>query len=407
MLSRIRAHKEHARISFMIERLKGALHVGGIQVTTLAKKFGTPLYIYDAATMRDRAKELRESFPEVRVYYASKANTNPEIIKLIHDEGCGIEAVSQGEIDIARRAGVLKKDISFTCSNITAAELAYASKHAEVVHLDSLGQLETWGKLRLGPEVSLRVNQGVGGGHHAHVVTGGPDSKFGIDASQMKQALAMAEKYKLKVTGLQQHIGSNILEAALFMKAADAILQTALKVPGLERIDVGGGIGVPYHGEKRLDLASLGRKLHVRFGSFAANYGRMPSFAMEPGRYLVAEAGILLTEVTDIKKNPTRTFVGVNSGFNHLIRPAMYGSYHEIVRTSAARGRAVKVTIAGNICESGDIFAKDRMLSLPRPGDIVAIMNAGAYGYTMASKYNSRPLPLEILVEKGKARLIS
>lgn len=394
-------------MSVMIVRNNASLFLGNISLRALAKRFGTPLYAYDAGVIRERARELRASFPGTDIYYAAKANTNPHLVRLIHAEGCGIETVSAGEIAIARKAGVSRKALSFTCSNVTADELAFAARHAATVHLDSLGQLEAWGKRKLGKEVSLRINHGLGAGHHAHVITGGPESKFGIGLGEVKRALALARTYGVRITGVHQHIGSNVLDAKMFLKAADAILASALLFPDLRSIDIGGGIGVPYQpSQRRLDLASLGVALQKRFEIFRKAYGRSVTFAMEPGRYLVAEAGVLLVAVTDVKKTSVHTFVGVNSGFNHLIRPAMYGSYHEIVPVRESSERKVPVTIAGNICESGDIFAWDRPMPLPAVGDLLAIRNAGAYGYTMASRYNSRPLPPEVLVQNGKARLV-
>ncbi len=381
------------------------LNIGGIPATDLARKFGTPLYAYDAAIIRARAKELRSAFPEAKFHYAVKANTNPKILKLIRGSGFGAEAVSLGEVRAALRAGFKPQDMSFTCSNLETGELRAVAKKGILMHLDSLGQLEAFGRLRLGREVSLRVNQGIGAGHHSHVITGGPESKFGIDISQLVKAKSLAGKYGLTITGLQQHIGSNVLDEKILLKAARALLGTARDFPDANRLDFGGGFGIPYRpGERRMDIRKFAAGFHRELRKFENETGRKLHIAFEPGRYLVAEAGVLLVSITDIKKNPSRTFVGVNSGFNHLIRPAMYGSYHEIANASRNGGRKKKVSVAGNVCESGDVFAKDRMLPECRVGDTLAILNAGAYGYSMASRYNSRDLPREVLVDEKRIK---
>ena len=366
-------------------------------------KLGTPVYIYDSKIIKEKCRELKKNLPGVNLYYACKANTNPEIIKLIYNEGFGIETVSPGEIKIAHKAGIPISKITFTCGSIDEKELVSVVKQGIRVHLDSLHQVEIFGQNFPGKEISVRLNLNIGAGYHSHVITEGPDSKFGIDISQIKQLKRLAEKYKLRITGLHQHIGSNILSVPIFLRAIDALFKTALLFPDLKHVDFGGGFGIPYKPkERRLDIKILGIKIKKTILNFIQKYGRKIKFSFEPGRYLVAEAGYLLVKVTDIKKNPTKTFVGVDSGLNHLIRPAMYGSYHEILNTSNAGSKKEKVTIAGNICESGDVFAKNRMIAKPKIGDILAIKNVGAYGYVMSSEYNSRPKPEEFMIIQNK-----
>lgn len=386
---------------------KKKILIGKVSTSELAKKFGTPLYVYDKNLIKERCRELKRNLPGVILYYACKANTNPEIVKLIFGEGFGIEAVSPGEIKVARKAGVPVSKLAFTCVSIDEDELVWVAKQGIRIRLDSLTQVERFGKHFPGREISVRLNQGIGAGHHAHVITGGPDSKFGIDVSQVGQLKKIADAYKLRITGLHQHIGSNILEASMFLKAMKALFDTAFLFPDLKKLDFGGGFGVPYRpAEKSLDIETLGRKMKTMISNFRRQYGRDVEMSFEPGRYLIAEAGYLLVQVNDIKRNPTKTFVGVNSGFNHLIRPAMYGSHHEILNMSNPGAKPEKVTIAGNICESGDVFAKNRMIANPKIGDILAIKNAGAYGYTMSSLYNLRPRPREIIVSGNKAKVI-
>ncbi len=369
------------------------------KILVAAKKFGTPIYVYDRATIVKKCYELKSAFPEANFFYACKANTNPEIIKLIYKQGYGIETVSPGEIAIARKAGVPVSKIAFTCSNIDENELVSVAKQGIKMHLDSLRQVKIYGRNFPGKEISVRLNLHVGGGHHSHVITGGPESKFGIDISHINELKRLANKYKMRITGLQQHIGSNVLDTGTFLKGVKAMLKTALSFPDLKHLDFGGGFGVPYSPEnKALDIKKLATQVKKELAAFNKIYGREVEVSFEPGRYLVAESGFLLAKVTDIKKHPSQTFVGINTGMNHLIRPAMYGSYHEILNISDLSGKKEKITLSGNICESGDVFAKNRLISRPRVGDILAITNTGAYGYAMSSNYNSRPRPKELFI---------
>lgn len=367
-----------------------------------AKKYGTPVYVYDETVIVQQCRKLTRHFPNVAFRYAMKANSNPAILRIVRAAGIGVEAVSLGELAAAQAAGFKTKDTSFTCSNLKEQEVAEAARLGVEVHLDSLTQLETWGKRKLGKEVSLRLNQGIGAGHHAHVITGGPDSKFGIVLSDIPEAKRIAQKYGLRITGIQQHIGSNVLDAKMFLKAAKKLLATAGEFPDIARIDFGGGLGIPYApGEKQLNLKELGKEMRVLMERFSKQQGRSIAFAMEPGRFLVAESGSLLVSVVDMKRTDNHLFAGVDSGFNQLIRPAMYGSYHPIQNLTRLRGARTRVSIAGNVCESGDIFASDRLMVRPEIGDTLAIRNAGAYGFSMASTYNLHTLPKEVLLQKN------
>ncbi|KND46904.1 MAG: diaminopimelate decarboxylase [Parcubacteria bacterium C7867-004] len=369
-----------------------------------AKKFGTPLYVYEQSVIEDQCRKLKRYFPEVAFHYAMKANSNPAVLAIIRKEGIGCESVSLGELTLAQKAGFNKNAMSFTCSNITERELTEAAASGVRVHLDSLEQLRNWGRLKLGREVSLRLNQGIGAGHHAHVITGGPNSKFGITLKDIPEAMDIAKKFGLRITGIQQHIGSNVLEVETFLKAARTLLKTARTFSDLEHIDFGGGIGVPYHtNEKQLDLKALGKEFKILIREFQKNMGKSVSFAMEPGRFLVAEAGSLLVTVVDLKSTEKHQFAGVNSGFNQLVRPAMYGSYHQIDNLSRSKGKRGEVTVAGNVCESGDILASKRTMLIPEIADVLAIRNAGAYGFSMASFYNLRALPREVLITSAGA----
>ncbi|RYX95325.1 diaminopimelate decarboxylase, partial [bacterium] len=347
------------------------------------------------------------SVKNTKILYACKANSNVEVIKVLKEEGAGVDVVAPGEIYSAVLAGCKKEDILFTGNNMTDQELDYAVSHGVLLNVGDLSALERLGKKYPGHEVCVRINPDVGGGHHEHVITGGPESKFGIYFSDVKLALDIAEKYNLKIKGIHQHIGSNILEESTFLVAIDVLLKSAKEFPDLEFIDFGGGLGIPYQPEdKKLDLNSLNTKVAEHFKQFCTEYGKDVEFWLEPGRFLVGESGYLLTTVNTIKTNPGYKYVGTDSGFNHLVRPTMYGSYHEIVNTSNPDGEKEKVTVCGNICESGDIFARDRELPKITEGDILALLNAGAYGYSMASNYNTRPLPAEVLVNGDNVKII-
>ena len=275
------------------------------------------------------------------------------------------------------------------------------------MNLDSLTQIKRFGEMRPGGTISFRINQGIGAGFHKHTITGGPESKFGIDILQLDEVRALAKKYNLRIIGIQQHIGSNILDENTFMKAITTLLETAKTFPDLESIDFGGGFGIPYQfGERPLIMQSLGEKISSVLDSFIKEYGRKLLVRFEPGRFLVAEAGVLLAKVTEIKQSPYKIFVGIDSGFNQLIRPAMYGAYHEIINASCVTGEKEKVSVVGNICESADFFAQDREITKFSEGDTVAILDSGAYGYAMSSLFNSRSLPAEVLVEGKTSRLI-
>ena len=269
------------------------------------------------------------------------------------------------------------------------------------------------GELAPGTAISIRFNIYVGGGHHSHVITGGPESKFGIDWEQAGEAQAVAAEGGLKVVGVHCHIGSGVLQAERFVQAVTNLLTVARRFPGLEQVNFGGGIGIPYRQEQQeLAVDRLGALLTAEYERFCAEYGARPALCLEPGRFLVARAGTLLCRVTAVNQARKYLFVGTDSGFNHLIRPAMYGAYHEIEAVAPRPGAARPTVLTGNICESGDVFTRGeegiepRSLPPLQEGDLVAIRDTGAYGFAMASRYNSFPLPAEVLVEAGRATLI-
>lgn len=377
--------------------------------TELVARFGSPLYVYEEDVIRDRCRLLRAALdlPRLRLLYACKANSNRTLLGVIREEGYGIDAVSPGEVEAALRAGFLPEEISFTGNNVSDADLRFVAGRGVHVTVDSLPELDRFGRLFAGGAVAIRVNPDVGGGHHSHVITGGPDAKFGIDAGDLRDVPAIAARHGVLVDGLHQHIGSGILDRQDLLRAVDALLDLAAPFRDLRFLDFGGGLGVPdRRGRSPFDVLAFGRDVAPRLRRFRQERGAETEFRFEPGRFLVAESGTLLATVTSVKRTRRHTFAGTDSGFNHLVRPILYGAFHEIENASAPDGPVERYTVAGNICESGDLFAVDRPLPRVAEGHILAVRNTGAYGFSMGSNYNLRPLPAEVLVKGGNARLI-
>ncbi len=382
----------------MISRDECSLSIGGVDVWELADQYGTPLYIYDEEVIRHRAKELLEAFtpPLFKVYYSMKANPNPHILGVIREEGLGAEAVSPGEILVALTAGWRPGEILFTGNSLRLEEILWAIDIGVEVNVDSLLILDKLCSQDV--DLGIRINPMIGEGYHEYTVTGGTHAKFGIGMHEAEKAAELTEKCRFRVKRLHAHIGSGVRDPQHYGKVLEILLSLAEKLfPEAEEFDVGGGLHVPYKpGEPRLDARKLAEVLRETLG------GRRPGtrIIVEPGRYVVAEAGILLARVTDVKAMPDGLYiVGTDTGMNHLIRPALYGAYHDAMIVSRkCSGKRVRANIVGNICESSDVLARNRILPLPGLGDLVAIFDAGAYGFSMASNYNLRVLPAEVMV---------
>lgn len=382
-------------------------HLTPEQSYALVSKYGSPLYVYDETLVRERCREISGlvSLPFFTANYSAKANTNIELLKIIRSEGLRVDAMSPGEILAEIAAGFQPDEIFFIPNNVSMEELHFAAERGVMTSLDSLSQLEQYGKAGLPRRVAFRLNPGVGAGHSVKVVTGGK-SKFGIEAKDVRRVQELAERYGLSIAGVNQHIGSLFLQSNEYLQAAATLFEVAAGFPELAFLDLGGGFGVPYHGEARLDLNELGQKLTRMIQDFISKYGREITIMVEPGRYICAESGTLLGTVHSVKENYSETYVGTDIGFNTLMRPVLYDSWHEIRFVTASTERR-RLTITGNICESGDVLAHDRELPLPAPGDLVCIANVGAYGYSMASNYNLRLRPAEVLIDlNGQDRLI-
>jgi len=352
-------------------------------------------------------------YPWFSVSCSIKANSNLHLLEIVREEGMEADAMSPGEIYLLEKAGFEASKIFYIGNNVSAEEMKYALDRGILVSVDSLSQLELLGRINPGGRVALRFNPGNGAGHHEKVITAGKNTKFAIQEDLLEDARAIAQKYGLKVVGINQHIGSLYMDAKPFLDSVKALLRIASKFENLEFVDFGGGFGIPYRkfqGEGRLDLKALAEQLAPVLIEFREKYGGDIRFKVEPGRYPFAEAGAILGTVHAVKTNYGTKYIGTDIGFNVLMRPILYDSYHEVVafRNNRLLGEnREKVTIVGNICESGDILAKDRMMPPLQEGDIIGVLDAGSYGFSMSSNYNLRLRPAEVLITlDGSPRLI-
>lgn len=389
---------------------------GNTDPKRLVEKYGSPLYVYNEAILRQRCRDMKNlvKTPGFTADYSIKANANLHILKIVHEEGLEADAMSPGEIHVLLAAGFAPEQILFVCNNVSEEEMRYAVERGITVSVDSLMQLETYGKAFPGTKVAVRFNTGYGAGHHEKVVTAGKKTKFGINDDRAGEVADILRKYSLRLCGINQHIGSLFMEESAYVASCGALLDLALRFEGLEFVDMGGGFGIPYRkqdGERQLDLAPFAERLGGVIAEFRARYGGgAMKYKTEPGRYVVAECGALLGTVHSVKDNDTVTYVGTDIGFNILMRPVLYDSHHDIEVYHNGKltdeGRRT-VTIVGNICETGDKIAEDRTLPLIERGDVLGIMDAGAYGYSMASNYNHRLRPAEVMIGlDGVDRLI-
>lgn len=381
----------------------------------LIEEFGSPLYVYNEKIFRERCRELKNlvTYPNFTVNYSVKANGNLSLVKIAKEEGLNVDAMSPGEIHLELTAGFDPSKILYISNNVSAEEMQFAIDKDILVSVDSLSQLELFGTINPGGSVCIRFNPGVGAGHHEKVVTGGKKTKFGVDPNFVDDVKEILAKYKLTLVGINQHIGSLFMEGDKYIEGAQSLFNIAKNFDDLEFLDIGGGFGIPYNklaGQGRLDLKDLGKKMDAVFHKFAEDYGKEITFKIEPGRYIAAECGTLLGQVYTTKTNYDMKYVGTDLGFNILKRPVMYDSHHdvEIYRTGdQVSSKNEKVNIVGNICESGDIIAKDRLLPEIFEGDVIGVLDSGAYGYCMASNYNNRLRPAEVLItEDGSTKLV-
>jgi len=379
------------------------------QLTDLAASYGTPLYVYNADKISEQYQQLKTAFEGVnsRFFFACKALTNINILKHVRSLGCNIDCSSINEAHLAIRAGFDPKNILYTSNGIAFDEIETAVDLGINVNIDSLSNLEKFGK-KYGHSypVGIRLRPNIMAGGNLKISTGHEKSKFGIPIEQLDQLLALVKQYNIYIAGLHIHTGSEIKDVAVFMQVADIFFDLVPHFPEIHFLDLGGGFKVPYKDEEAgTDIPLLSTKVHESLKKLAATYQRSFQAWFEPGKFLVSECGSFITQVNVLKEHAAATFVGINSGFNHLIRPMFYEAYHRIRNISNPDGPIKHYAVTGNICET-DTFAWDRPLNEVREGDLLVFDNAGAYGFEMGSNYNSRFLPAQVMIKNGTSFLI-
>ncbi|MCW4006894.1 MAG: diaminopimelate decarboxylase [Candidatus Bathyarchaeota archaeon] len=401
-----------------LQNQNGNLYIDNVSAKTLAEKYDTPLYVVSESRIQNNYQRLHQgllrNYGKIKLFYAIKANSNLNVLKILESQGANVDAVSPGEVSTALSCGFTPERILFTGTSVRTDELQFLVDSKVTLNLDSQSQLRRLLTIAVPERVSFRINPEVGAGHHEHCITAGKQSKFGIWEQDAPQVYQQAKDAGIQRFGIHMHIGSGVLDVKPFLQALEKFLSIAKRIHDeagitFEFIDVGGGIGVPYKPQEEiLDLQAFSQQVLSLFKTKIAEYDLgEPFFCMEPGRYIVADASILLTTVNTLKPTPFKTFAGVDAGFNTLMRPAMYGSYHHILVANKLDAPPTgKYDIAGPICESGDLLAKDRSLPELEEGDLLAVLNAGAYGYSMSSPYNTRPRAAEVMVNNGKYKLI-
>ncbi len=368
----------------------------------IAGKWGTPTYVYAEDTIRERCLTLQKLFPDLPVFwlYAVKANDNPHILDIIADEGFGFDTVSYEEVLLCLKLGTSPDKIFYTENNMTDAEMHGAASKGIVLNIGSLGRLKSYCESYPGSKCCIRIKPDISDGHHAKVDTGNLDSKFGIRMDRISDALDIACEHQVSIHGIHAHIGSGIREPENLLAEIEILLNASRQLDDLTFINFGGGMPIPYRNdESSFDFNHFAGLASNRLNTFLKKCNRPVSFFFEPGRWVVGPAGILLAQVNTVKDQGRKLFLGTDTGFNHLLRPALYDAYHEVVNISADSEDGTQTYhVAGNICESGDILGFDRKLPKSSSGDYLAILDVGAYGMTMASHYNRRALPAEVLV---------
>lgn len=380
------------------------------QLLELAKTYGTPLYVYDADKVVENYRSLYNyiKYDKLQVHYALKANYNIALLKALRDAGAGLDTVSPGEVHLALALGFAPEKIIFTANNLTDAEVDEVQSLNVLFNIGSISRLKKYGKAYPGSRVCVRFNPDVVDGENAATATGGDLAKFGILMQDADKVAAIAREYDLHIVGLHEHTGSGLQHTeSVFQSMKNLMsLATGERFPELEFLDFGGGFKVPYKPEEeRVDYAAMGAEITELFTGFCKNYGRELAMKFEPGKYIVAESGVMLTTVNTLKFNRTRTIAGCDAGFPQLIRPVFYGAYHRVENLSNPDGGLKVYDVCGNICETGDRFAEQRELPEIREYDVLGIYNAGAYCYSMGGIYNLRSMPAEVVISGGKAAL--
>jgi diaminopimelate decarboxylase len=387
----------------------GAFYIqDGISVNSLVDKYGCPLYVYDGNIIERQYEKLVSAFdlPRLQINYACKALTNVSVLKIVKNLGAHLDTVSIQEVKLGLHAGFTPEEIMYTPNCVSLEEISKAVDLGVKINIDNLSILEQFGQKYSGFPVCIRINPHIMAGGNSKISTGHIDSKFGISMHQIPHIKRIVEATGLKVSGLHMHTGSEILDAEVFLRGAEILLNLAQDFDSLEYLDLGSGFKVSYKNDGiETDIEDLGDKLSKRLNEFFKEIGKELTIVFEPGKYLVSEAGKFLTRVNVVKQTTSNVFLGVDSGLNHLIRPMLYDAYHRIQNVSKTEGRSRIYTVVGYICET-DTFGVNRKLLEVQEGDILAFHNAGAYCYQMSSNYNSRYRPAEVLVYNGKEHLI-
>lgn len=379
------------------------------ELVQLAEEFGNPLYVYDAAKIESQYNRLTEAFSRVeslRINYAVKALSNIAILQLLKNIGSGLDTVSIQEVQLGLHAGFTPDRIIYTPNGVSFEEIEEVAQLGVQINIDNLSVLEHFGTKHPKVPVCIRINPHVMAGGNANISVGHIDSKFGISVHQMPHILRIVQNTGMHINGIHMHTGSDILDVGVFLYAAEILFEAAKNFKTLDFLDFGSGFKVPYKKDDiETNVEELGKKLSKRFNAFTEEYGRPLTLAFEPGKFLVSEAGFFLAKVNVVKQTTSTVFAGIDSGFNHLIRPMLYGSEHYIENISNPKGKERFYSVVGYICET-DTFANNRRITEIKEGDILCFRNAGAYCFSMSSNYNSRYKPAEVLWINGKGILI-
>lgn len=385
------------------------LEMNSQELLKIADEFGSPVYVYDAEKIESQYNRLTSAFAKVerfKVHYAVKALSNINVLKVLKNLGSGLDTVSIEEVQLGLHAGFAPQEIMYTPNGVSLEEIEQVATLGVQINIDNLSILEQFGTKHPTIPVCVRINPHVMAGGNANISVGHIDSKFGISIHQLPHLLRIVENTKMHINGIHMHTGSDILDVEVFLYAAEILFETAKNFKELDFIDFGSGFKVPYKKDDiETNVEEFGKKLTKRFLAFEKEYGRTLTLAFEPGKFLVSQAGYFLTKVNVVKQTTSTVFAGVDSGFNHLIRPMLYGAQHRIENISNPKGKERFYSVVGYICET-DTFASNRKITEITEGDILCFYNAGAYCFSMSSNYNSRVRPAEVLWLNGKAHLI-
>ena len=375
----------------------------------IADEFGTPTYVYDSEKIKSQYTRLKNAFKKVKdlqINYAVKASSNISILRFLNNLGSGIDAVSIQEVKLALSCGFKAEKIIYTPNGVSIKEIEDVSSLGVKINIDNLSILEEFGNKNSGIDVCVRINPHILAGGNSKISVGHIDSKFGISIHQTPHLLRIIKNTNIKVNGIHMHTGSDILDTSVFLQASEILFDLASKLDYLEFIDFGSGFKVPYyHGDSETNIEELGDKLSQRFNEFCSVYGRDLKLIFEPGKYIISEAGVFLCRVNSIKQTTSTVFAQVDSGFNHLIRPMMYGANHSIENISNQKDVERYYSVVGYICET-DTFATNIKLKNVSTDDILCFKNAGAYCFSMSSNYNSRYKPAEVMLINNTYKLI-